>query len=657
MTAPNAAVELYDSYDATLEVLELPDTELAEVAVNEVISLVAPTIAGASTTSSAIATGSKVFTVPSGLALQIGDFVRLASRANGANYMAGNITAYAGTSITINVTEIGGTGTFADWNLNLTGVKGQAGSTGATAVISGTSATSFVPATGSKVFVTQAGIPAFTVGQYVRIASASNPGDYMAGNVTAYTTTSLTVNVLESAGATARTDWNISLSGTRGAQGIQGTIGNTGPVPTISGTSATSFTPSVGSKVFATQAGMALTVGQYVRIASAAVPTDYMSGAITAYSGTSLTVNVDAFSGITARTDWNISITGTTGAQGPVGAGAADATTTSKGSIQLAGDLAGTAAAPTVVAFAGTGPNSLVRRDASGNAVFNQLYAGSAQDTGSPSAYTRKDYVDALGTAAATADTVMRRDASANVNVRAIYGTVAPDAVSALTRKDYVDALGTDAATANTVVRRDVGANFSANVIGLNTQAQPSHATRKDYVDSRDQWTPQLKTGAAYTFALADETNHILGNDTVAQTYTIPTNATVAFPLGAKIQVTRWNTGTLTLAAAAGVTLNAVNANRSLNQYESCVLIKVATDSWLIVNLATAASTTVSGIVRLATTAEATAQASAAIAVTPAGLADRAKVAGGITTIQQITQAAYTALGTKDAATLYVIVG
>lgn len=44
---------------------------------------------------------------------------------------------------------------------------------------------------------------------------------------------------------------------------------------------------------------------------------------------------------------------GATGPQGPAGAGAADATTTSKGSVQLAGDLAGTAAAPTVPGLAG----------------------------------------------------------------------------------------------------------------------------------------------------------------------------------------------------------------------------------------------------------------------------------------------------------------
>ena len=47
---------------------------------------------------------------------------------------------------------------------------------------------------------------------------------------------------------------------------------------------------------------------------------------------------------------------GDTGAQGLPGAGAPDATTTAKGSVQLAGDLAGTAASPTVPALASKAP-------------------------------------------------------------------------------------------------------------------------------------------------------------------------------------------------------------------------------------------------------------------------------------------------------------
>ncbi|MCW2077832.1 UNVERIFIED_ORG: hypothetical protein M2193_000007 [Bradyrhizobium japonicum] len=81
---------------------------------------------GTSATSLAIGTGSKVFTTQAGLAYQGGARVRTSSNANGANYMEGLVTAYSGTSLTINADTVGGSGTFADWNINLAGNAGTA---------------------------------------------------------------------------------------------------------------------------------------------------------------------------------------------------------------------------------------------------------------------------------------------------------------------------------------------------------------------------------------------------------------------------------------------------------------------------------------------------------------------------------------------------
>lgn len=77
---------------------------------------------------------------------------------------------------------------------------------------------------------------------------------------------------------------------------------------------------------------------------------------------------------------------------------------------------------------------------------------------------------------------------------------------------------------------------------------------------------------------------------------------------------------------------------------------------------AAAATTAAQGLVELATTAEATTGVDATRAVTPAGLKAVADTKvnsfdAGLTTIRKMTQAAYDALGSKDAATLYVIVG
>lgn len=74
-------------------------------------------LTGTSATSLAIGTGTKVFTTQSGKDFNVGSIVQTPSAANPNNFMFGNVTAYSGTSLTVNVTRIGGSGTFADWNI------------------------------------------------------------------------------------------------------------------------------------------------------------------------------------------------------------------------------------------------------------------------------------------------------------------------------------------------------------------------------------------------------------------------------------------------------------------------------------------------------------------------------------------------------------
>lgn len=79
--------------------------------------------------------------------------------------------------------------------------------------------------------------------------------------------------------------------------------------PGAQGTSTTSHNISTGSKTFTTQSGKAWIVGQWVLISNSAAAANYMVGYITAYSGTSLTVDVQTTSGSgTGVTTWNISL-------------------------------------------------------------------------------------------------------------------------------------------------------------------------------------------------------------------------------------------------------------------------------------------------------------------------------------------------------------
>lgn len=76
---------------------------------------------GTSTTNRTIGIGSKDFdTNKSGSWIKIDDYVRIESSANSANYMEGWVTAFDssdGNPLTVNVTQIGGSGTLANWNI------------------------------------------------------------------------------------------------------------------------------------------------------------------------------------------------------------------------------------------------------------------------------------------------------------------------------------------------------------------------------------------------------------------------------------------------------------------------------------------------------------------------------------------------------------
>lgn len=128
--------------------------------------------------------------------------------------------------------------------------------------------------------------------------------------------------------------------GPAGPQGPTGPTGGTGPAgPGYTATSATATVIGTGSKTFATQAGLAYTIGARARAASRSIPGNFMEGLVTAYSGTSLTINADLSNGSGTLSDWDINLagqqgqqgaTGSQGAQGPAGptgaTGAAGAT-------------------------------------------------------------------------------------------------------------------------------------------------------------------------------------------------------------------------------------------------------------------------------------------------------------------------------------------
>jgi len=67
-----------------------------------------------------------------------------------------------------------------------------------------------------------------------------------------------------------------------------------------------------------------------------------------------------------------------------------------------------------------------------------------------------------------------------------------------------------------------------------------------------------------------------------AITLTIPANSTTAYPVGTSIDIIQTGAGQVTVAGAAGVTVNATPGLKLRAQYSSATLFKRATDTWIV---------------------------------------------------------------------------
>jgi hypothetical protein len=102
----------------------------------------------------------------------------------------------------------------------------------------------------------------------------------------------------------------------------------------------------------------------------------------------------------------------------------------------------------------------------------------------------------------------------------------------------------------------------------------------KEGVQSR---TPIIQKTAAYTLsALTERDSLIEVSSASGVTLTIPTNATVAYPVGTSIDILQTGAGQVTIAGAGGVTVNATPGLKLRAQWSGVTLFKRATDTWIV---------------------------------------------------------------------------
>lgn len=101
--------------------------------------------------------------------------------------------------------------------------------------------------------------------------------------------------------------------------------------------------------------------------------------------------------------------------------------------------------------------------------------------------------------------------------------------------------------------------------------------------------SPNTQT-ADYTLVLADAGKVVEVNSASAKILTVPTNASVAFPIGTIIEIARIGAGSVTIHQVSGTVVirnrvdTAGTADRTIaSQYSAASLRKRATDEWVLV--------------------------------------------------------------------------
>lgn len=134
------------------------------------------------------------------------------------------------------------------------------------------------------------------------------------------------------------------------------------------------------------------------------------------------------------------------------------------------------------------------------------------------------------------------------------------------------------------------GAEPTANVIDFSTVTYDT--VKLGGVEFSDgaqtkQGVPSITTisqkTASYTLAALTERDSLIEvGSSSATTVTIPTDATLDFPIGTTLDILQTSTGQVTIAGADGVTVNATPGLKLRTQWSSATLMKRAANTWVV---------------------------------------------------------------------------
>jgi predicted Fe-Mo cluster-binding NifX family protein len=183
------------------------------------------------------------------------------------------------------------------------------------------------------------------------------------------------------------------------------------------------------------------------------------------------------------------------------------------------------------------------------------------------------DMVAAVYDAAGITEQLVGLTATQTLTNKTVNGVVLDAAGSSAL---FLNQIGTYSAPPSGGGAVDTVASADGSIAVTGTTDIDLSVTRKDL--------PNNQTGLTYTFVLTDAGKTVWGENASAQEFTIPTNASVAFPINTTILVTQEGAGAVTITGDTGVTVNNVLAkSETINtQFQGAILVKRGTDDWKI---------------------------------------------------------------------------
>ena len=144
-----------------------------------------------------------------------------------------------------------------------------------------------------------------------------------------------------------------------------------------------------------------------------------------------------------------------------------------------------------------------------------------------------------------------------------------------------------DLSTAQALTNKNLTSGTNTFPSSLVTETGSQTLTNKILTTPQINLGINTQTGTTYTTVLADNGKLVTLSNASGITLTIPPNSSVAYPVGAQLNLAQLGAGQVTFAGGSGVTIVSTGATASAPklraQYSTATAVQTSTDNWLVI--------------------------------------------------------------------------